>query len=142
MQNITPRRLLEQRKFRFLLLSLFVIALSLGLLIVPLESQASGRIKSPFDGLWWAVSTLTTVGYGDYVPVTFGGKLLGIALQLIGAVMFGLLIAMLGSAVNRAQDEFYWRRLFERFDRLEQITDDLMKRTDYLVKNDKDKNQD
>ena len=138
MQNLTPRRLLEQRKFRFLLLSLFVISLSLGLLIVPLESGAGGKIKTPFDGLWWAVSTLTTVGYGDYVPVTFGGKLLGIGLQLIGAVMFGLLIAMMGSAVNRAQDEFYWRRLFERFDRLEQITDDLMKRTDYLIKNDKE----
>ncbi|MEN8253461.1 MAG: potassium channel family protein [Patescibacteria group bacterium] len=138
MNHIAPRKLLEQRKFRFLLIAMFVIALGLGLLIVPLENN-QGNIKTPFDGLWWAVTTLTTVGYGDYVPVTFPGKILGIVLQLIGAIMFGLLIAMMGSTVNRVQDEFYWRRLFERFDRMEKIIDDLMKRSDFLVKSEEEK---
>jgi len=139
MNQIAPHKLLEQRKFRILLIAMFVLALSLGFLIVPFEQNTTGKIKTPFDGLWWAVSTLTTVGYGDYVPVTFYGKILGIILQLIGAIMFGLLIAMMGSTVNRAQDEFYWRRLFERFDRLEKIIDDLGKKSDFLVKSDEEK---
>ena len=42
------------------------------------------------SSMWWAVETLTTVGYGDVVPVTAAGKLLGAMIALIGIALFAL----------------------------------------------------
>jgi voltage-gated potassium channel len=46
---------------------------------------------SVWDGVWWAVATMTTVGYGDLSPHTTGGRLVGIALMLIGIGFVALL---------------------------------------------------
>jgi len=127
------KRIFRQKKLRYLLLSLLGVSLTLSLIIVPVE-RGVGRINTYFDGLWWAVSTLTTVGYGDYVPVTDLGRVIGIILQLIGTMMFGMIIAIISSYVSRAQDEFYWRRLFERTDRLEEMIQELIKKSDFQVK--------
>jgi voltage-gated potassium channel len=50
-----------------------------------------------FDGLWWAVSTITTVGYGDVYPVTVGGRIIGMLLMLCGIGMTGTLTALIAS---------------------------------------------
>jgi len=47
--------------------------------------------NSVWDGVWWAVATMTTVGYGDLSPHTTGGRLIGIALKLIGIGFVALL---------------------------------------------------
>ena len=46
---------------------------------------------SVWDGVWWAIATMTTVGYGDLSPHTTGGRLVGIALMLIGIGFVALL---------------------------------------------------
>lgn len=127
------QRLFQQKKLRFLLLTLLGTSFTLGMVIVPVEREV-GKIDSYFDGLWWAVTTLTTVGYGDYVPITDLGRVIGIILQLIGTMMFGMVIAIISSYVSRIQDEFYWRRLFERTDRLEEMVGELIKKSDFMVK--------
>ncbi|NNJ94313.1 MAG: ion transporter [Halobacteria archaeon] len=48
--------------------------------------------------MWWAIATLTTVGYGDIYPVTVWGKLLGSLISVIGIGMFALPTAVLGAA--------------------------------------------
>jgi voltage-gated potassium channel len=53
------------------------------------EQHGDGNIKSAEDAIWWSVSTLTTVGYGDKVPVTTEGRLLAMALMVAGVGMFG-----------------------------------------------------
>ena len=112
-----------------------MVSISLGFIIVPIEAQSEqGLIKTYFDGVWWAVTTLTTVGYGDYVPVTTNGKMIGIMLQLLGTMMFGITIAVISSVVNKAQDEFYWNRLFERMDRIEKVVGSVKKNSEYIVK--------
>lgn len=46
------------------------------------------QIKSYFDSLWWGISTITTVAYGDMLPQTFPGRLIGIVLMYTGTVLF------------------------------------------------------
>lgn len=53
-----------------------------------LEHHINPDLSSFLDALWWAVSTVTTVGYGDVTPVTSFGKILGIFLMLSGVSIY------------------------------------------------------
>lgn len=60
-----------------------------------------GRYSSFFDALWWSLTTITTVGYGDIVPVTAIGRLVGSFCMIIGISMFGLITAQLAALLVR-----------------------------------------
>jgi len=55
------------------------------------------NIKNFGDGLWWAVTTVTTVGYGDRFPVTTEGRLLAVLLMLAGISLVGVITASVAS---------------------------------------------
>lgn len=58
------------------------------------EQAAPGaNIKTPGDALWWAATTVTTVGYGDRYPVTTQGRLIAVALMVVGIAMVGAITA-------------------------------------------------
>lgn len=59
---------------------------------------------SIFHSLWWAVATLTTVGYGDVYPVTTGGRLFTFFVLLIGLGVVAAPTAMVASALTKARD--------------------------------------
>ena len=60
-----------------------------GILILHFERGAENAlIKTPFDGIWFAFETVTTVGYGDMYPVTFKGKVAAIFLMMVGIGLF------------------------------------------------------
>ncbi len=67
-----------------LLLSIFVLMFLFGLVIHLVEPN---QFPSIFDGVWWAFITGATVGYGDYVPLTIPGRIIGILLLLSGGGM-------------------------------------------------------
>lgn len=127
------RHLLKQRKFRQLLFSLAVVAVFLGVLIVSVEKD-QGNIQTLEEGLWWAATTITAVGYGDFYPVTSPGRVIGISLEVVGVIMFGLLIAIISTSMNRNQEEYYWKKLFKRLDSIEADIETLKKKTDFVVK--------
>jgi voltage-gated potassium channel len=58
------------------------------------EAGANDHIKSPIDAMWWGVTTLSTVGYGDVVPVTPEGRLVAAALMVLGIGLFGTITAI------------------------------------------------
>jgi len=58
-----------------------------------LEHDHNPQFASMQDGLWWAFVTLTTVGYGDVVPITSGGRMLAVVTMIFGIVVYSLIIA-------------------------------------------------
>ena len=57
------------------------------------RAAAKANITTFPDALWWAVSTITTVGYGDHYPVTATGRAIGSVLMITGVGMFGVVAA-------------------------------------------------
>lgn len=63
----------------------FLLMLASSLIMYYAEHEAQpDTFRNAFSGLWWAVSTLSTTGYGDIYPVTFLGKALAIVITLLG----------------------------------------------------------
>ena len=63
------------------------------------------KFASVFDGLWWALCTLTTVGYGDIYPITPGGKFFTIVVLMVGLGVVAVPTGLVASALSRARDE-------------------------------------
>ena len=74
------------------------------------------RFSDIEEALWWAASTITTVGYGDVVPASSAGRLVGAALMFVGIGCLALLTAIAASAivVGRVRPE---ERAIERAER-------------------------
>jgi voltage-gated potassium channel len=53
------------------------------------ETSADANINTPADALWWAYTTITTVGYGDKYPLSFEGRIVAAILMTIGVGLFG-----------------------------------------------------
>jgi voltage-gated potassium channel len=82
----------------FLTAFLLVMFTSLGVLVLE-RQDPNANIKTASDAIWWSVSTITTVGYGDKVPVTAEGRVLAIMLMVSGAGMFALVSGLVVSSV-------------------------------------------
>lgn len=60
--------------------------------------------QSVFHSLWWAVATLTTVGYGDVYPITAGGRIFTFFILLIGLGVVSVPAGLVASALSKARD--------------------------------------
>jgi voltage-gated potassium channel len=65
--------------------------------ILNLEAVPEANIRTAEDALWWALTTMTTVGYGDKYPVTNEGRLVGVMLMTGGVGLFGIFTGMVAS---------------------------------------------
>ncbi len=74
--------------------------------IYQFENSAQPQVfASVFHSLWWAVVTLTTVGYGDVYPVTTGGKMFTFFVLLIGLGIVAVPTGIVSSALQQAREE-------------------------------------
>lgn len=65
--------------------------------ILQLENDPASNIRSAEDAAWWAVTTITTVGYGDRYPVTSEGRLVAVLLMTAGVGLFGTLSGLVAA---------------------------------------------
>lgn len=70
---------------------LSVLLVTVGAIGVLHFEREEGNIKTPEDAVWWAMATVTTVGYGDRYPVTTEGRMVAVMLMIGGVGMFGIL---------------------------------------------------
>jgi len=72
-----------------------VLALGLGAIAVldAEQDQPGATITTIGDALWWAATTVTTVGYGDLYPVTTAGRLVAVVLMVVGIALVGAVTA-------------------------------------------------
>ena len=68
----------------------YICGIQITLVERPIENS---NIKSAADGLWWALTTVTTVGYGDRFPVTTTGRTIAFALMIVGISLVGVITA-------------------------------------------------
>jgi voltage-gated potassium channel len=93
------REVLENRSeyTGFITLLLVIIVLgTAGVLELQFESQATNAtIVTGWDAIWYSIVTITTVGYGDYYPVTIGGRITAIFIMFSGVGLIGVLASLL-----------------------------------------------
>ena len=61
--------------------------------------------RSIFDSLWWAIATLTTVGYGDIYPVTVGGRLFTFAILMVGLGLIAVPTGIVASSLSAVRSD-------------------------------------
>jgi len=73
--------------------------------ILQFESHNEGNITSAEDAIWWALCTVTTVGYGDLYPVTWEGRVVAFILMVTGASSFGALSGLIAGSFVQSEDD-------------------------------------
>jgi voltage-gated potassium channel len=80
------------------ILMTIIILTTCSVLVLQFESKsADANIKSGWDALWYAIVTITTVGYGDRYPVTVLGRISGVFIMFAGVGIIGVLASILSS---------------------------------------------
>ncbi len=73
-----------------------------GVSVYLIEGGTNPRINSVFDGVWWALVTITTVGFGDITPATTLGRVIGGVLMIGGMITLALFAGFVGSSLVNA----------------------------------------
>jgi voltage-gated potassium channel len=105
-----------------------IIAVILTFLSGLLISTFDKGLKDPLNGIWWAWQTITSVSYGDVVPVTWEGKFVAILIMIMGGGLFSLLTANISAfLVKKNRNEN-----IARIEKIINLLDELNKKVDFM----------
>lgn len=92
---------IKEELILFIIATIFLLyTASVGIYYFEVEAQPEA-FSSIFHCFWWAIATLTTVGYGDIVPVTIGGKIFTSIIVLIGIGIVAVPTGLIASALTK-----------------------------------------
>ncbi len=139
-QVFITHRLLSRNHFGMTLLIFLLVTLLSGVLVTYIDPE----IGSLFQGIWWAWQTVTTVGYGDIIPNTVGGKAFAMLLMITGVSLYSLVAANLAAYfIERGHRQkvkkperkvqMQLRELSDRLIRLEEMQNNTLKKLDQLL---------
>ncbi len=105
-----------QLMFSVVLILIFMIAASLCMYDLEHEAQPEA-FRNAFSGIWWSVSTLLTVGYGDIYPITTAGRIMAIIISFLGvgmvAIPTGIISAGFVEQYSKRKTELRYGREYE-----------------------------
>lgn len=87
--------------FSVMMILLFFSSVGIYYFENPAQPEAFASI---FDSLWWATTTITTVGYGDIYPITAGGRFFTFFVLIIGLGIVAVPTGLLASALTKARE--------------------------------------
>ncbi len=93
--QITKRKATKQLLKYFLIIVAVIFAGAFAIHLF--EHGKEANIHTFFDAIWWALVTITTVGYGDLYPVSFWGRIIGIIFIMLGFIAFSIFTAFIAS---------------------------------------------
>ena len=97
-------RIVKEEVTLFLIITfIFIFLSSAGIHYFEYEAQPE-VFKSVFHSMWWAIVTLTTVGYGDVYPITVGGKIFTFFALSIGVAIITIPAGLVASALSKARE--------------------------------------
>jgi voltage-gated potassium channel len=121
------RHVLTHKGFHFVVLFVAILIFLCAGLVTVAEKHAHGATIHDYgQGLWWAIVTVTTVGYGDRVPVTPFGQGVAVILMLVGIGLIGVLTATVASYFIEQKSDDTANRLA----RIESMLEQLLAQTD------------
>ncbi|MDA0119096.1 potassium channel family protein [Vibrio sp. T11.5] len=145
--NFLIKQLLVNRRETTLasILLLMVVLLTLGssMMLFVEGKSPDANIQTGGDAMWWALVTISTVGYGDHFPVTDAGKILASGLIICGVGIFGMISGLITSLltspteVQAKRSENKERLLLE----LVAKQDEILKRLDRLEQQNQQKRE-
>ena len=115
--------------FRVLIAAVMTLFLGAWMVLLFEENAPGANIHTYPEALWWAIVTVTTVGYGDRFPVTGGGQCVAVVLMLVGIGLIGVLTATVASVFIKEHTDDN-KRAFQKGhkelgERLSEISDRL-----------------
>lgn len=107
--------------FTSIVLSTLLLVTISSVAILIAEDDKSANIKTAEDAIWWSVTTMTTVGYGDKYPTTMEGRVVAMALMFSGVGLFGAFSGLVASFVvgQRQTDSPELREILARLETLD-----------------------
>jgi voltage-gated potassium channel len=100
-------RLAAHRSLVWLFVIWLSVAVACSMWLYAVESEANPSVTSPLDALWWGVTTLTTVGYGDVTPATGEGRVAAAVLMVVGISLYSAITATITGVLiaGRSNDD-------------------------------------
>jgi voltage-gated potassium channel len=119
-----------QKKFHYVLLVACGTVVLGAVAMFALEADENKNIRHFGDALWWAITTVTTVGYGDIFPVTPEGRLVAVVLMLTGIGVIGVFTATVASLLFQEQqtENPETTEILARLERIEKALESLQRR--------------
>lgn len=107
---------------------LIIVLTSIAILHFEKAATGEANITTPEDALWWSIVTMTTVGYGDKYPVTFGGHIVAGLAMIVGVALFGTFSGFVASwflEPTEIEQESELQAIRERLERIEILLEEI-----------------